>query len=386
MNREMKIGVFVSKVPLEGIELYGSERYTYKLCKGLADLSNKITLFVPFNSNRIIKKDNLEIYFCKSHFKIQNYLISLSLFYKPLKMKFDIINVHNDSFFEMLAGFHFSVLKKVPLIVNWHGDLVGDKPLRKIITYVLNRTLIKIILSRTSAIRVPSIKYVNKSNILKSYRSKIVEIPNGIEIETADMPYSKEKCKNILNFNNRYLILYVGHVSEVKGVDILLKSIPLVIRKNSNIKFVFIGGGDIIKYEFLAKKLDISNYVKFTGYLDGEKKWLYYKAADIFIFPSIAKHEIFGNVNIEASIFGLPIIATDLKAIQGIVKNNYNGILFEKGNSEILAKNIISLLNSEELRSYLGKNARKIVKEKFSLKIMVLKTIQLYNRIIKRVA
>jgi glycosyltransferase involved in cell wall biosynthesis len=75
---------------------------------------------------------------------------------------------------------------------------------------------------------------------------------------------------------------------------------------------------------------------------------LYYNSADIFVFPSMSKHETFALVTMEAAAFGLPIIVSDLKIFKKRIRNGYNGMYFKTGDADDLARLMTCLI--EEFR------------------------------------
>ena len=98
-----------------------------------------------------------------------------------------------------------------------------------------------------------------------------------------------------------------------KGPHILLKSIKLLKSHINDFIVVFAGRGKMQdELAKIAKKLGVENNIRFTGYVEDEKKPLYFKAADIFCLPSINMAESFGIVNLEAMACGIPIVSTGL--------------------------------------------------------------------------
>ena len=382
----MKIGHFVINFPSrrEKVEVYGSERITYILCKELSKMGHIVKVFVPFNKEFVEMEGNMIVYFYKSQLKIQSFNFSFNLLLDSTRHELDVVHIHNDSPMAMFAGLRYAKNKKKPLIVTWHGDWLGATIIRKLSAFVLNRTLVKSCLSHANAIIVPSIEYVNESNILRRYRSKIVEIPHGVNLEELETPYSKEESREILNLNDdKIIVLYVGSVNKTKGVELLLRAASNIVSVNRNIQFIFVGGGKINEFRELAIKLDIDKNVRFTGYVDDKVKLIYYNSADIFVFPSMSKHEVFPVVTIEAAAFGLPIIVSNLRIFRKRIKDGYNGLYFKAGDENDLTRAIMYLIENEKLRRKIGKNARKEVEKYYNSKRMAMLTYRLYEELIR---
>ena len=380
----MNIGHFVIYFPSkkEKIEVYGSEGITYTLCKELSKMGHTIKVFIPFNKEFVEKQDNMTFYFYKSQFRIQSYNISLNLLFDSVKHKLDVVHVHNDSPMAMLAGLRYAKKKKRPLVVTWHGDWLGATKIRKLSAFVLNKTLVKSCLSRADAIIVPSIGYVDESNVLGKYEDKIVEIPHGVDLDELRVPYSKEESRNILKLDDKTIVLYLSSVSEGKGAGLLLRAASKILMHNRDVQFVFVGGGRVNEFRELARRLGIDEHVRFTGYVDEKEKLLYYNSADIFVFPSMSKHEVFPVVTIESAAFGLPIIVSDLRIFKNRIRDGYNGIYFKTGDENDLARKITYLLENEELRRRIGKNAREEVEKYYNSKRMAELTCRLYESLV----
>ena len=89
-----------------------------------------------------------------------------------------------------------------------------------------------------------------------------------------------------------------------------------------------------------------------------------YQHADIFLFPTF--HDQMGNVLIEASMVGLPIIASDIAAVGEAVKDNVNGFLVQAGNFSAVYQKLMLLVNDSVLRQQFSENSRAHAVQHFS--------------------
>lgn len=187
-----------------------------------------------------------------------------------------------------------------------------------------------------------------KELIANRTNAKIHIIPNGIDL------------KDVQNILPKPLehpsILYVGRLTKRKGVDVLLKAIPIVKKSISNISLHIMGAGpqeDELKG--LTKKLNMEENVKFIGFVPMEEKYSYYKSVDICIVPSV-DYDYAPVVLPEAMACERPIIASNSGGIPVMVEDGKTGILVEPGNVEELAEKIIALLQDEHLREKNGES------------------------------
>jgi len=300
------------------------------------------------------------VHFYKSFLRVGITNISWQLLSDPLNYDVDIVHIHFDLLSSIIAGLRYVKRRRKPLIVTWHGDWVENygSIIRRIGVYLSNKYIVGRLLSRAEVIVTPSRYYIEESKFLKKYKKKVVEIPNGVDLEAFNISHSKHECRKILGLNNaEKIVLFLSTLYPLKGPQILLKAIPEIIKEHKNTLFVFAGGGYVEKYKKLSEKIRVQNYVKFTGYVFDDLKPYYYKAADIFVLPS-TEVEVFPLVLLEASASGLPMVVSDLNTFKSIIEDGYNGIVTKRGGSRSLADAIIYLLENEDTCRKMGERSR----------------------------
>lgn len=364
----MKIAHFVSNFPKNNdSEVYGKSLAAYNICLSLAKRGHEIHVFTVSNDKENSFEDhgNLKIHRYKSSIRYKSEGFSYKILNDPLNYDFDIVHVHSGISIAVLAGYRYSVKKKVPLVVTWHGDSIRGYGRYKgaiagSASFFYKHILAKKVLKHAKSIILPSEYYIDVSQFLGDYKNKVVSIPNGINLEEFNVPCSQEECKKRLGLTGKKVILFVGSLYPLKGPHILLKAIPKVLEEEKDLIFVFMGGGNIEEYKKLSEELNVKEKVRFTGYTQGELKIAYYKASDIFVLPSTV--EVFPLVLLEASASALPMIVSDLDTFKCIVKDGYNGIFTKMRDEESLSAAIIHLLKNEDLMKNMGTNAKKEIK------------------------
>ena len=393
----MKIGYFISHFPYKNrlndtnyFKQYhhgGAEIAAYCLAVNIAQGGHEIDVFTTsINSNDSFeKKGDLNIHRYGTSFKIEQGNLSFKLFQKPLDLELDIVHAHFSTPPAELAALKYAKRKRVPFILTYHGDGQGGfgGVVRRITMSFYNKYLLDKVLFSSNVIISPSEYYINESQFLEKYRDKIVVIPNGINIEDFDLPYSKEECREKLDLPiDSRIILFVGTLSPHKGPDVLLKAMPKIIKNIPNTKLVFVGSGRMKEeLEALSRRLGLGKYVKFAGFVEESLKTFYYNSADVFCLPSVMKHEIFGIVNLEAMACSVPIVASKIGGVPDVVKNGENGVLVPPKDEEALAEAIIYLLENEEVRRRMGRNGRKKV-EDYSWERIAEETEKVYEGLI----
>ena len=196
-------------------------------------------------------------------------------------------------------------------------------------------------------------------------------IPHGITIDKKHISISESKNINIL---------FVGRLERRKGIEVLLKAIPLVLKSNEHISFSIIGSGSPELASFFSSNLKINKKVSFLGKVPNEQLKEAYQRCDIFVAPSY--YESFGLIFAEAMAFGKPVIGTNVGGIPDVVEHNQTGILIEPGDQNELARAILRLADSTELRSSMGNAGRKRVKEMFSIPKMASRSVKHYEDVL----
>lgn len=268
----------------------------------------------------------------------------------------------------------------VPLIIDIHKDTLFT-------VCIENKALSdKVLKTLNFASKIICISEEIK-NIAIDYginEEKLEFIPLGVDINSFK-PRDKEIIKENLSITKNNVILYVGQLIERKGLDYLVKaisSLPDEIKKD--LKVIIIGIGEEKKnLDKLCKKLQLSNIFEFRGSVDRDKIPYYYSITDIFVLPSLSEGR--PVVIYEAMASESAIIATKLEGISEQIKEGYNGLLVEPKNYQILANKIEFLLENEDIRNELGKNARKsIFKKNLTWNDYSKHIINIYNELLGR--
>lgn len=385
----MEVGHIVSLFPRKNGEVvFGVGWATYYLCKALAQRGHKVHIFAPYNEDIVEIEDNLIIHFYKS---LEINIFGLAYKYFPYKLllrsieenvNISLVHVHNDTPFSIIIGLKYARKKGIPLVITWHGDWVENfgNVFRRTFVYLSNRLILDKLFSYASLIITPSIYYTKSSQFLRKYIDKVIEIPNGINPDIGNNIPVKEECRKKLSLPiEKDIVLFLSALFPQKGPHILLRAIPIIVKEIKDIAFIFIGKGNVEIYNKIAKNLQIEKYVRIIGEVKETEKWLYYNASDIFVFPSIGKFEVFPIVLLEASIFSLPIIASDLYTLKCIVRDGYNGLFFKQNDEKSLAEAVLYLLENESERRKMGKNARKVVISNYTWDRIAKKTEEVYE-------
>ena len=188
--------------------------------------------------------------------------------------------------------------------------------------------------------------------------------------------------------DDELMILFIGRLVGVKGVDKLIMAMPHILEKIPKAKLVIVGIGDLQEYlANLIKTMRLSDYVKFRfEFIPEEERILHYAACDVAVFPSL--YEPFGIVVLEAMSMERPVVvgAVGVSGMREIVipmGDEQCGYHINPSNPTDIAWGITSTLENPEKRKWLGKNGRRRVLNEFTWDIIAEKTLALYEQITK---
>ena len=202
-------------------------------------------------------------------------------------------------------------------------------------------------------------------------------INNDIKKEIITIHNPCPDWKQVIKKNEGIILFTAGRLEHYKGFHILINSMKEVTEKYKNIKLIIAGTGNYEKeLKELTNKLNLNDYIKFTGRISYDKIKEHYFDSDIIIFPSIWPEPL-GRLSLEAISSGKPIIASNIGGIPEIV-NDKTGILVKPNDKEELTEAILKLIKNSGLRLKMGKEANKLY-DKFSQERFIEKIIKVYN-------
>jgi phosphatidylinositol alpha-1,6-mannosyltransferase len=178
---------------------------------------------------------------------------------------------------------------------------------------------------------------------------------------------------------DEFTVLTACRLVAKKGIEILLDAAGQVLRERPNAKFVIVGDGPRrAAMEALAGPL--GDRVVFTGRVPHHEMKQKYWSADCFVLASrdhvhprtgLRDVETMGRVLCEANAAGLPVIGAETGGIPSVVTHGYNGLLFESGNSEALAQQMLFLANTPRAAERLGGNGIERARREFDWSVVL---------------
>ena len=309
--------------------------------------------------------DGTEIYRAKTPGKLFSMPLSgdyISAFRRMAKDA-DIIQLHAPFPLSDFALFLSGKGKKAKKAVWWHSDVVKQKKLM-----YFYKPLMTWMLKRTDKIFVASEAIIAQSKYIGKFKDKIEVIPFGISIENYERGEKTPILTEKLNDKNNLKLLFVGRLVSYKGVSVLLDAMA----KTNGVELFVIGSGDLEnELNAQTEKLGLNDKVHFLGTVETNELKSAFNDCDIFVLPSVTRAECFGLVQLEAMVYGKPVINTSLPtAVPEVSLDEMTGLTVEPGNAEALAEAINRLATDKDFREKCGISARKRCQEQYSLEIM----------------
>ena len=209
---------------------------------------------------------------------------------------------------------------------------------------------------------------------------KTALIYNGLVDEALFLSSNeKEQKKQALLFDKEdKIILFVGRLDEIKGLDILIKAFRNILHKEPKARLLVVGDGDFKVY--LKEATDVTVRITYTGKVSKEQLYEYYQIATVGVMPSF--HEQCSYVGIEMMMHGIPLIGTDSTGLSEMVEEECRLHIDENNKSLIIPEelsDLLSIILSNSPNNDLRTKYRKRYKNNYSLSAMKTKFLHLLD-------
>jgi D-inositol-3-phosphate glycosyltransferase len=202
--------------------------------------------------------------------------------------------------------------------------------------------------------------------------ARIESIPCGVDLELFQ-PKSRREATAYLNMPEEHrMVLFVGRIEPLKGVDVLIRAMSMVVQKHPELRdqlcLCIIGGEaeaspenmdrEMRHLQEMREGLDIADVVAFLGKREQTALPYHYSAAEVCVVPS--HYESFGMVALEAMACGTPVIASRVGGLTFTVKDGHTGFLVPSDDPGALADRLSLLLTNPRLRRDMGEHAAEL--------------------------
>jgi glycosyltransferase involved in cell wall biosynthesis len=352
----------------------GTTVHTYQLAKALAMLNTEVHVVTAKTRGAQATEIKDGIYI---HRVLRPYTIFSAIKVRSLLGKIDIIHGHGTCTYGHLK------LNTSPVVVKMHNTWLAEYDRYNKLSSGINY-LHKI------AMRY----YIKMDRYCATHADHIICISNAIARETSNYGVPKNKitvihngidytlfkraedCKNDLGLTG-LVIGYIGRLEPHKNVATLIRVFKELDYKD--VDLLIVGNGTQRKQlEELSKRLEVYDRVHFIGYVNFDRVPLYYRTADIIVYPSL--YEPLGNVILESMASGRPIIATNTGGIPEIFDPRV-GFMVSPYEPSALREKLNLLLGDAQMRRKMGSIGQKLVR-KYSWESVAKMTLRVCEKVL----
>ncbi|MDD3552330.1 MAG: glycosyltransferase family 4 protein, partial [Methanothrix soehngenii] len=251
-----------------------------------------------------------------------------------------------------------SRLKKRPLVLTYHNDIVGEGWAGQI-AWIYNKTALKLLLKSAGGIIVTRNRYV--SPYLKDYASKVFFVPLGIDVDAFRPKEAPPK-------GDIFFLSVLDEFHRYKGLEVLFAALKIMKQELPDVRLVVGGRGCMFDhYRRMADSLGIGDNVSFAGFVPSKKLIEYYNGCKLFALPSTdPRREGFGIVPLEAMACERPVVVTEIMGMAGDINECGAGMVARCNDKEALASSMLAILKDDDLARRMGAEGRKLAIGKYS--------------------
>lgn len=374
-------------------EAGGVTRICYEISQNLVRRGHEVTVYTTdgygsrlnVKLNRPSNVDGINVYY---FYNLSRTLIKkmklTTPYYLPIILRneiknYDIIHIHEHRTIPAIFVSFYAKKHNIPYVLQAHGSVLPflqKQKLKNIFDLLFGYSVLKNA-TKVIALNKTELSQYQEMGVISN---KICIIPNGINLSdysnslvqgTFKIKYSIEPtCK---------VILYVGRIHKNKGLDMLVNSFSILLKKLPNSKLVIIGPDDGFKKELesIIANLNITPNVLFTGFVDKDTKIAALTDADIFVTPNFSGFPV---TFLEACVFGLPIVTTENGDNLDWINGNIG--LVTKYNEGDFSKAMVDILSNDILRQSFSTKGKKLVLSEFSMDNFIARMEYVYTECI----
>jgi rhamnosyl/mannosyltransferase len=269
----------------------------------------------------------------------------------------------------------------LPLVVTHHSDVVRQRLLR----YALG-PFRRIVYTRAQRVLTTSPGYAAGSVELRPYAAKVADLPLGLDL-TPHLDPSAAALGHAAARKEKYpgpLWLAVGRLTYYKAFDVALEALARVPGT-----LMIVGTGPLeTDLRARAQRLGVADRVVWTGYATPDELAGAYHAATALWFPSNARSEGFGLVQVEAMASGCPVInaAVPHSGVTYVSPDGLTGLTVPVDDPAAFAAAARRLLDEPGLRTRLGRAGRERAAAEFDHLVMARRSLDLYAEVLSPAA
>ncbi len=260
---------------------------------------------------------------------------------------FDAIHFHCLRSFQNIVVSHYARKYGIPYIIDAHGSaarFVGKKDLMPAMKWLFDMAFGRKILLGAAKVIAANQSQAKEYVDLGAGESKVVFMPSLRDTDQFSRLPERGYFRQRFHIAEPHIILFLGRIHWVKGLDFLVRSFHDLTRRRSDVMLAIVGPDDGFKHSIdkIIKELNLTNKVLFTGFLGGQEKLAALVDADVLVQTS--RYEADAWVSFEALACGTPVIVSKNTGAGEVIAQTDTGYLVEFGNTAELVGIICRVL------------------------------------------
>ena len=352
----------------------GMNVYVRQLASALGELGMKIDIFTREHSdvtNRVetigsnVRVIHINVGEPDAHLDdlydlLPDFLEQLNKFREEEGLEYDV--VHSHYWLSSWVGRELSQELAIPHVVTFHTLSLIKMQSRAGEEEQSERSVIetKVIATADRIIAFSPHERDAMARLYAADANKITLVPCGVDLEVF-RPLNQKAVRSSLGLNGEKILLYVGRVEPIKGLDLLVET-AAQMDSEDGVRMIVVGAdvnGDreMDRVRQLAREKALEDKIDFVGQVDHDELPLYYNAADVCVVPSY--YESFGLVALESMACGTPVVATRVGGLSTIIHHGRTGYLKSWRCPEAFANSVEMIISTNGLQQSMGEAARK---------------------------
>jgi glycosyltransferase involved in cell wall biosynthesis len=295
------------------------------------------------------------------------------------RMKPDVLHAH----YVTNYGLFGALCNVKPFILTAWGSDVLAVPEARLIS-IIKKQMAIFALKKADVITCDAKHMKEVMKNLGVPAEKIELVYFGVDTRKFSHRHESNALKAKLETYDSPTVISLRNLEPIYDVETLVKSVPLVLEKIPETKFVIAGkGSEERKLKELAKSLGVKDNVKFAGFIPNEELPEYLNTVDVYVSTALSDAGIAASTA-EAMACEIPVVITDVADNKKWVEDGVNGFLVPIKDPKSLAEKIIYLLRNEDVRKRFGKINRQIIEERNNYYGEMKKMEDIYKGLIRR--
>ncbi len=264
---------------------------------------------------------------------------------------------------------------RTPVCLTYHCDLYLGGVVGELLTGLYSAVLLPPTLRRADRIVVHTRSYGTTSRALRNRPLEI--IPSTVDTRRFHPRIDGGVVRQRLGLEGRRVLAFTGRLVPHKGVDVILRAMREL---PPDVALLVVGHGPrLADLHSLARRLGLSDRVRFCPDVSDDDLPAYLRAADLFVFPSQNRLEGFGLAVTEAMASGLPVVIADMPGVREVIEPGREGLLVEPLIAHDLAERVRELLDDPARRAAMGAAARARAEERYGLETVTRQLLTVYE-------